>query len=136
MYLFDSGVWVGAFNPKDGHHRKAKAIIEALIGGQLGKALMTDHIFDEVTTYLRMKTRPDRSPEAARAMLDSDHIQMIYVDRDILNSAYHMFKRYEQLSLADAASVVVIRNMGGDGIFSFDHGFDVVRDVNRLETVL
>ncbi len=135
MYVIDSGVWIGAFNPNDRYHQKAKVILQSLVNGELGRALITDHILGEVTTYLRMKIRPDRSPEVARVMLDSDHLEIVYVDRDILNAAYHIFKRYEQLSFADAVSIVVIRNKGASGIFSFDKGFDGARNIHRFETV-
>lgn len=126
---------IGAFNPRDAHHTKARPILEALVAGKLGRVLITDHIFGEVTTYLRKKVGPESSCQVAEAMLDSEHLEVAFVNEDIFNAAYHIFRRYERLAFTDAASVVVYRNRRASGIFSFDRGFDAVRNMNRLETI-
>ncbi len=133
MYVVDSGVWIGAFNPRDRYHERAKPIVEAVSGGELGRALISDHIFGEVTTYLRRKVGPERSAGVGEAMLDSPHLETVFVDEDVFNAAHHIFRRYRQLSFADAVSVVIIRESKSPGIFSFDSGFDAVRDVRRLD---
>jgi predicted nucleic acid-binding protein len=61
-------------------------MLEGSVAGEIGRVLITDHIFGEVTTYLRR-------------------------------------------------NVVVYRNRGASGIFSFDRVFDAVRNINRLETI-
>lgn len=135
MYFVDSGVWIGAFNPKDAHHREAKPILKAITDGKLGKALFTDHVFGEVVTYLRRKIGSRQSVGVAKALLDSGHVEVVFVNEDIFSAAYHIFERYPQLSFADATSVVVMQDRGVSEIFSFDRGFDGVQDLRRLETV-
>jgi len=135
LYLVDSEVWIGAFNPKDRYHEKAKPIVQAVSSGALGRVFITDHIFGEVTTYLRRKVGPDRSAGVGEAMLNSPHLETIFVDEDIFNAAHHIFRRYRQLSFADAVSVVMVRERKLPGIFSFDTGFDAVRDVRRLDAI-
>ncbi len=135
MYVVDSGVWIGAFNPRDRYYEKAKPIVQAVSSGALGKILITDHIFGEVTTYLRRKVGPDRSAGVGEAMLNSPHLETVFVDEDVFNAAHHIFRRYTQLSFADAVSVVIVRGRKSPGIFSFDSGFDAVRDVRRLDAL-
>jgi len=137
LYLVDSGVWIGAFNPRDRHHERPKPIVGvgAVSEGALGRVFITNHIFGEVVTYLRRKIGPDRSAEVGEAMLNSAHVDTLFVDDDIFNAAHHIFRTYRQLSFADAISVVIVRDRKLPGIFSFDGGFDAVRDVNRLEAL-
>ncbi len=135
MYLIDSGVWIGASNPKDGHYREAMAVLKAILKGELGKVLITDLIFDEVVTYIRRKVGRRQSIEAARMLLDSKHVEIVYIDEHILNAAYHMFERYSELSFTDAASVAIMMDQGIQQIVSFDKGFDGIRDIVRLEMV-
>ncbi|KXB01992.1 hypothetical protein AKJ44_01640 [candidate division MSBL1 archaeon SCGC-AAA261F17] len=135
MYCVDSGVWIGAFNPKDAHHERAKPIIKAVTDGEPGGIIITDHIFGEVATYTRRKIGIEKSVKAARAMLDTDHVEIIVINDDLFSASYHIFERYPQLSFADAASIVVMRNQDVTEIFSFDSGFDGVREVNRLNAL-
>ncbi|MFH1821234.1 MAG: PIN domain-containing protein [Methanobacteriota archaeon] len=135
MYLVDSGVWIGAANPKDIHHREATSVLKSILKGELGKALITDLIFSEVVTYIRRKVGRKQSVEAARMLIDSGHVEITHIDVKIFNAAYHMFERYSELSFADAASVAIMKDRGIQQIFSFDKGFDGVRDITRLETI-
>lgn len=132
LYFVDSGVWIGAFNPKDKHHEEAEPIVTAVTEGEIGKVLITDHIFGEVVTYVRKKMSPVRSSDVAEAMLNSKHVEIAYVDEDTFNGSYHVFQKYGQLSFADATAVVVMRNRGLSKIFSFDSDFDSVQSVTRF----
>ena len=135
MYLVDSGVWIGAFIPKDRHHQEAVAVLKKISKGELGKVLITDLIFGEVVTYVRRKVGGRQSIEAARALLNSEHVEIIHIDEHTFNAAYHMFERYPGLSFTDAASVAVMRDRGVQQMLSFDKGFDGIRDIVRLEAV-
>lgn len=134
MYLIDSGVWIGAANPKDVHHREATAVLKAVLkGGE--KALITDFIFSEVVTYIRRKIGQKQSVEVAKMLLDSRHVEILHTDENVFNAAYHMFKRYPRLSFADAVSVLVMKDRDIPQIVSFDRGFDSVREIIRLEAI-
>jgi len=135
MYLVDSGVWIGAANPKDTRHREAAAVLKVILKGELGKVLITDLIFSEVVTYIRRKVGRKQSIEVARMLIDSEHVEIIYIDEHVFNAAYHMFERYPELSFTDAASVAIMIDLGIQQIFSFDKGFDGVRDIVRLEAI-
>lgn len=135
MYLVDSGVWIGASNPKDSHYREASAVLKAVLRGELGRVLITNLIFNEVVTYIRRKIGRKQSVEAARMLLDSRHVEIIHIDEHIFNAAYHMFERYPELSFTDAVSAAIMRDLSIQQIISFDKGFDSIRDIVRLETI-
>lgn len=135
MYLVDSGVWIGASNPKDVHHKEATSVLGAIVRGGVGKTLITDLIFSEVVTYIRRKVGQKQSVEAARILLDSKHVDVVHVDEHIFNAAYHMFERYPELSFTDAASVAIMMDRGIKQIISFGKCFDSIRDVVRLATI-
>ncbi len=135
MYLIDSGVWIGAANPKDAHHREAAAVLKTILKGRLGKVYITDFIFSEVVTYIRRKIGQKESIEVAKMLLDSRHVEILHTDENIFNAAYHLFERYARLSFADAVSVTVMRDRGIRHIVSFDRGFDGVQGIVRLEAV-
>lgn len=135
MYIVDSGVWIGAFNPKDAHYGKAAGIVEAISRGKLGRALITSFIFGEVVTYVRRKIGPERATEVARAMLDSKHVEILHIDGHMFNAGCHIFEVYPRLSFADSVSAAVMEDTGIRHIISFDSGFDGVRDIIRLESV-
>lgn len=135
LYLIDSGVWIGAFNPKDVHHPKSKHIIKAVANRKLGRVLVTALIFSEVVTYIRRKIGVKQSIEVARALLDSRNVEVVHIDQHTFSAAYHMFEKYPALSFADAVSVSVMKDRGVQQIISFDRDFDGVRDIIRLEVV-
>ncbi|MBI4362804.1 MAG: type II toxin-antitoxin system VapC family toxin [Euryarchaeota archaeon] len=130
--LVDSGVWIGGFNPRDRHHPAAAPILRA-IGTGKARAVITDHIYGEVVTYLRRKMGARPSLDAARALLDSPHITIVHVDPALFQAAYHLFERYPRLSFADAASVAAMRDRGLRTILSFDSDFDGIQDITRAE---
>jgi len=135
LYLIDSGVWIGAFNPRDAHHLESKRVIKAVANGRAGRPLITALIFGEVVTYIRRKIGVKQSIEVARVLLDSKNVDVIHIDEHTFSAAYHMFERYPALSFADAVSVAVMKDRGVRQIISFDRDFDGVRDIVRSETL-
>lgn len=135
MYLIDSGVWIGASNPKDNHHQEAAAVLKVILKGELGKVLITNFVFNEVVTYIRRKVGRGQSIEAAKMLLDSKHVEILHADEHLFNAAYHMFERYPELSFTDAVSVAAMKDRAIQQIVSFDKDFDSVREIVRLEAI-
>ncbi|KPV62169.1 MAG: hypothetical protein AOA65_2061 [Candidatus Bathyarchaeota archaeon BA1] len=42
MYVVDSNVFIGAFNPRDAYHKEASSIILSIDKGEVGESLITD----------------------------------------------------------------------------------------------
>ncbi len=135
LFFVDSGVWIAAFNKKDKHHKAASKIINQLLDDQIDKAYISDYVFDEVTTYIKKKISPEASILVAEAMLDSQNIEIIFMDEKIFNASYHIFKMYDRLSFTDASIVVIMKNRKIKLLYSFDSGFDSVKEIQRLNIV-
>jgi len=103
-----------------------------MIKGRLGKISISDYIFDEVLTYVRKKMRASTSIKVANAMLDSPNLRIIHVDEFTFHASFHVFQIYEKLSFTDATTVVLLKNNDIKNLFSFDSGFDGIKDINRL----
>lgn len=134
-FFVDSGVWIAAFNKKDEHHKAASKIIRQLLQEQIRKIFISDYVFDEVTTYIRKKISPEASILVAEAMLDSRNIEIIFVSEKSFNASFHIFNMYDQLSFTDASIVVLMKNRKISYIYSFDSGFDSVKEIHRLIAV-
>ena len=127
-----SGVWIAAFNSKDQYYKEGSKIIEALIENRIKDAHISDFIFNEVVTYIRKKIGIKESIETANALLNSYNIRIIYVDQAIFNASYHIFQRYDQLNFTDSTIVVIMKNLKIKNLFSFDSGFDGIKDISRI----
>ncbi|HMF34804.1 MAG TPA: PIN domain-containing protein [Candidatus Lokiarchaeia archaeon] len=134
-YFIDSGVWIAAYNQKDLHHEAGSKIITALTNNQLGIAMISNQIFNEVVTFVRKRFGFDASNRAAEAMINSPHVATRMIDEKAFNAAYHIFQLYERLSFTDAAMVVIMKNEGIRFLFSFDSDFDGIKDIVRLADI-
>ena len=65
-------------------------------------------------------------------MLDSLLIETIFMSENYFNATYHIFKMYDQLSFTDASIVVIMKNNQISYLYSFDSGFDSVKEIRRL----
>ncbi len=131
-FFVDSGVWIGAFNKKDKHHKVASKIIRYLLDEEIDKVYISDYVFDEVTTYIKKKISPEASILVAEAMLDSQNIEIIFMNEKLFNASYHIFKMYNRLNFTDASIVVIMKNRKIKFLYSFDSGFNSVKEIQRL----
>jgi hypothetical protein len=134
--MIDSGLWISAFNKKDAHHEAGKSIISAISDGLVPNVFITDYIFNEVVTYIRKKIGYAASVQVADVLLDSNNIRIINVDDSTFISAIHIFQKYEQLSFTDASIVVIMKNSNLKWLYSFDSGFDGIKDIYRIDTLM
>ncbi|MHA2017850.1 MAG: type II toxin-antitoxin system VapC family toxin [Promethearchaeota archaeon] len=104
--------------------------------GQINNVYISDYVFDEVTTYIRKKINQEASILVAEAMLDSQNIEIIFMNEKIFNASYHIFKMYDRLSFTDSSIVVIMKNMGIQFLYSFDEGFDNIKEIKRLDILI
>ena len=115
--------WLSAADRSDTLHEEGRAVIKALAEEKLPKALTTDF---ETLTLLR--GRGIRSPEisnAARNILSSSLVRVVYVDKFLFEESLANFKKYERLSFTDSVSLAVIRKHRVREIYSHDSVFDL-----------
>jgi predicted nucleic acid-binding protein len=98
----------------------------------LPKLVTTTYVFSEVVTYLNSRGLHSKAVEVGEDLLESPHVRLVHVGDELFQAAWsfliqHHDKRY---SLTDCASFILMRELGIQTAFSFDHhfrqaGFDV-----------
>lgn len=134
MELVDSCVFIGAFNPRDGEHKRGAAIVKA-IDERKFKAAITDYILNEILTFVRKKSGYENSLVVLEILESHPNINLIRVDNESYNDAFDIFRKYPALSFTDSASVSMMMNHKIKNIYSFDGGFDGIKEVNRKSCV-
>ena len=134
MIFIDTTFFVGSADKSDDYHQSAVQLISKLVGGNFGKALTTDFILNETAALLsnRPKISHSEVKEAVEILLSSFHIEVIYMDEALLKEALKIFGQYKgDLSLTDAASVLIMQKYNIKEIYSHDSDFDRVAGVIR-----
>ncbi len=133
--FIDTTVLISAAFPRERHHEEGRAIVTAIEDGAVGRPVFTDYILDELVTFIRRRKGPAESNEALDIMLYSPHLRFVKVEDRHLEAGLQLFRTYERLSLTDAVSVAVMRDLGIGFIFSLDGGFDGIPGISRLTSV-
>ncbi|HUR68006.1 MAG TPA: type II toxin-antitoxin system VapC family toxin [Candidatus Thermoplasmatota archaeon] len=134
----DTGIFVAAQNKRDANHKSARAAIDRLLTGELGRAFTSDYVFDETVTLARVRTGSlaEASLVASRILgrKPFPHVfDMAMVNAVIFRDALRILESYKDkpLSFTDATSIAIVRRRGIGTILSFDADFDGL--VERLD---
>ncbi len=125
--IIDSSVFIAAANKNDENFKRAN---ELLVMAERAGAKTTDHVLEEVVTYLCKKAGSDIAYKTGSGMLNS--FELVFFSEENLREALELVKKYKRLSLCDALSVVAASEMRDKSICSFDSDFDVVKGIKRI----
>ena len=118
--LIDTGVFYALLDKGDVNHLDAVAVMAHTLEGKFGKAYTTDYVILETTLLLKSRL----GAEVVKAMIDflnKSGISILIVDEPIFRKALELLiEMPERLSLCDAASVVLIRELNIGVLASFD----------------
>ncbi len=134
MKFVDSGIFIGAFNPRDTEHKKSAQIIEC-VDKKTFRAVITDYILDEILTFVRRKAGYEKSVSVSNYLTFHGNIEILRIDEECYLAAFYIFQKYPTLSFTDSTTVAVILNHGIKYIYSFDKGFDSVKEIKRLGSI-
>lgn len=125
--IVDSSVFIASVIEHDANNRRAK---ELLAKASEERAFTTDHVLDEVITYLNRKAGSGIAFKAGIGILDS--FELIFFSDVEIREALELIRKYQRLSLCDALSVVAAKGARDRAICSFDTDFDFVKDISRI----
>ena len=128
-YIFvDAWAWIALSNRKDTDHDVAVLTNQELVASGYGYCT-SNFVLEEALTNIRRWV----SCEASVAfglffynMLTSDTVRYIFVDRDIEQEAWDLFKRYDdhpKLSFVDCTSFAIMNRLGIREAFTNDEHF-------------
>ena len=124
MIFLDASFIVAYLNEIDQNHSRAAATAEDVARGKFGTSVMSDYIFDEVTTVMLVKTKDlPRVSRAGEQLLAAN--LLLRVGEDSFNSAWGIFRqqRKPSLSFTDCTTVATCRRNGISNICTFDKHF-------------
>ena len=133
----DTDAFVALIKKNDSNHAKAKNIFEKLQSIPI-EFTTSNYVFSETITILSQKVNHATAIRYIDAMLSSENVFDIRrVDETIEDLAISIFKDQtsKNISFVDCANMAVIRELGLDGIFSFDRAY-ITNKLSLAETFI
>jgi predicted nucleic acid-binding protein len=87
--------------------------------------VLTELVVSETITRLRSRLDAERAADVGAALLQSRRYEVIFVDIRLMEAGLGELRRFadKRLSLTDAVSFALIRELSLDGAFAFDVDF-------------
>lgn len=126
MIFLDTGAWVALSVPGDKNGAAAKSLYGAIGSGRYGAIVTTDFVLDEAATLIRMATDADTAARFIRTVRTSPSASVVWIDESHFDGALILLERHadKRWSFTDCTSFVVMRDLGSDSAFAFDHNFE------------
>jgi predicted nucleic acid-binding protein len=130
VIVLDSSFLVAFLNTRDAHHRAAKVVVEGLVRGDWGPALLPEYVFLEVVTVLAARRSIEVAISAADVLLRAREVEFVPCSQYFL-ATLETFRREARfgLSFADAAIVAVQRARHAPYVATFDADFRKIAGV-------
>lgn len=103
-----------------------------LLREQTELCILTDHVLGEVVTWLMKHRNPGVAYIAGRHILENSRMEIVFVNRQKVEVALELMKKYGGLSLCDSLSVLVMKEKGISRILSYDSDFDRFKGIVRV----
>ena len=130
--FIDSVIWIAYKNKNDSWHEKAKNLLPSILSTS-ERAYVTDYIILETVNHLLRKTTFETAKETLEMFLRSPRITSLYNEENTFRQTQDLFDRHSGLSITDANIVLHMLRLKERTLFSFDSGFDGVRQISRRE---
>ena len=126
LFVDSVAIWA-FFDAGDRHHRAASDCFEKLFEED-ARFLLTDSIFTEVVTGLRMRAGHRHAVKAGETLRGNKRFFIADVEWSTRDRAWAIFRRYDKLrlSLTDCLSCAVMKERRIDRIFTFDNDFTIL----------
>jgi predicted nucleic acid-binding protein len=127
LIVLDSSFLIAFHNESDVHHSKAVPIMDRLLTGEWGSALLLEYVFLEVMTVLRMRLDLQSAVSVAEALLRAREIEFVPCS-EVFTEAFETLRteRDSALSFVDAAITAVARRNPPGLVATFDNDFSVL----------
>ena len=130
--IIDTPIWIGAHWNRDQWWQQSNEILDALRGGKIRTAHVTDYVMVETVNFLLRKGNPEIAQQALDTFM-SKRVRICYVDALLFAKIQRIFAQHPGLSLTDCSLIALAEELDLKAIFSFDRGFDRVEGIERRE---
>jgi len=123
----DTSAWAAIADGVDAHHMAALRCKEELAGQY--RLVVTDYVLDELYTLLLMNIGYQRAVAFKRqldALIREGVLDVVWASEEIAAEAWRVFERFnvdKEWSFTDCVSYTVMKRLGIDEAFAFDHHF-------------
>lgn len=130
MIVLDSSLLVAVHNQRDVHHAAATAVVERVIAGEWGRALLLEYVFLEVVTVLLARRGLPTALSVGSTLLQAREIEFAPCS-DFFLDTLSTFRAQGRagLSFTDAAIVTAARRRPPGYVATFDTDFREVAGV-------
>jgi predicted nucleic acid-binding protein len=130
VIVLDSSFLVAFHNTGDVHHAAAARVMERLLDGEWGPALVPEYVFLEVVTVLRMRLDLPTAVSVGETLLRAREVELVPCS-EVFLQAFDFFRveRGTTLSFADAAVSAVARRHPPGFVATFDADFEGLEGV-------
>lgn len=125
MIVLDSSFLIAFHNANDALHSRAEPVMERLLEGEWGEAILLDYVFLEVLTVLLARRDLATASRVGEILLGAREIEHV-PGSAVFGAAFEVFRTQERrgLSFADAAIVAVARTRSAGYVATFDQDFE------------
>jgi predicted nucleic acid-binding protein len=123
----DTSAWDALVDSSDAHHELALLFRNEAAGHY--RLVVTNYILDELLTLLLLNVGYERAVDFKRqldTLVGERVLQMVWVTEEIAADAWDVFVRFntdKEWSFTDCVSYTVMKRLGLDEVFAFDHHF-------------
>jgi len=127
LIFVDSSFFIALANSRDRWHGRAEELARSLTEAKL----VTELVIAESVTCIGALGGGKAGTEVYEAI--TENCEVVFVDKRLLTDCMEVYLKYDgTLSLADAASIAIMRERGIKEIVSFDADFDRVKGISRI----
>jgi len=129
--FFDTGAFLGIFNPRDKFHEDAKAIFNDIQANKW-TVFTSDYIIDETLTLIKIRSDTAKAIIAGKFILDSVMMNRVNIDQARLEETWKIFQKYDDqdFSFTDCSIIAIMHELGINNIFTFDTRLAQIAGIN------
>lgn len=130
MIVLDTSFVVAFHNSRDIHHAAAKPVMDDIVSGKWGQALLLEYVFLEVATVLLARRGLSVASSVTSVLLQSREVDFVPCSEIFLDTL-ETFRNQSgtKLSFVDAAIVTTASRFNAETIATFDKEFEEIKGI-------
>jgi len=129
MIVLDSSFLISYYNQGDQNHAAARRVMEDLMAGKWGLALLLEYVFLEVATVLRIRVGLDHATRVGDVLLHARGMEFVPCSQHFSDAVETFRNSPAGVSFVDAAIITIARARNTRRVVTFNRAFRRLRDI-------